>query len=226
MISGNGGSIVKSGAGTLTLSGANSYTGETVVQGGTLVIGRLAQTAAIGEASAGTDVQSGVLVFSYAGGTSPASEVLVLLDAAYDQADKFGAGKLRSTTLLADHLLGWREDATAETVTVLSTLAGDANLDLVVNFDDLLLLAQNYGAADKVWSEGDSNYDGEVNFDDLLATAQHYGMNAFITGGSPLAAEVFLEDWSVALAMVPEPTAMLFSVPIALMAHKRVRRER
>lgn len=60
-------------------------------------------------------------------------------------------------------------------------LAGDANRDKVVNFDDLLILAQNYGTTGKTFSQGNFNYDGggQVNFDDLLLLAQRYGTSVF-----------------------------------------------
>jgi hypothetical protein len=52
-------------------------------------------------------------------------------------------------------------------------LAGDANRDGRVDFDDLLILAQNYGGAGS-FAEGDFDYSGAVNFDDLLLLAQRY----------------------------------------------------
>lgn len=64
-------------------------------------------------------------------------------------------------------------------------LNGDLNLDGTINFDDLLTMAQNYGAATgKRWSQGDVNYDGGVTFDDLLTLAQQYGNSAIsiVTG--------------------------------------------
>jgi hypothetical protein len=56
-------------------------------------------------------------------------------------------------------------------------LSGDVNRDRVVNFDDLLLLAQNYGTSGRTFSQGNFNYstDGAVDFDDLLLLAQRYG---------------------------------------------------
>lgn len=56
-------------------------------------------------------------------------------------------------------------------------MMGDANHDRSVNFDDLLLLAQNYGTNGKTYSAGNFNYstDGAVTFDDLLLLAQRYG---------------------------------------------------
>jgi hypothetical protein len=54
-------------------------------------------------------------------------------------------------------------------------LAADANRDRSVNFDDLVILAQNYGGTGKTFSTGDFNDDGSVGFDDLVMLAQRYG---------------------------------------------------
>lgn len=56
-------------------------------------------------------------------------------------------------------------------------LAGDLNRDRVVDFDDLLIVAQNYGEAGHRYTEGNVDYsqDGLVSFSDLLIVAQQYG---------------------------------------------------
>jgi RHS repeat-associated protein len=55
-------------------------------------------------------------------------------------------------------------------------LADFDNNGAVIQFDDLLILAQNYGRTSGVgYREGDANFDGAVNFDDLLIVAQKYG---------------------------------------------------
>lgn len=59
-------------------------------------------------------------------------------------------------------------------------LAGDANRDHKVGFEDLVLVAQNYNKPG-TFSQGDFDYDGTVEFDDLVILAQRY------TGGSALA---------------------------------------
>lgn len=69
------------------------------------------------------------------------------------------------------------------------TLAGDANLDRAVNFDDLLIVAQNYnaGIGGRTWDQGNFNYNtpdtvaGAVGFDDLLLLAQNYGTSLTTT---------------------------------------------
>ncbi len=56
------------------------------------------------------------------------------------------------------------------------SLAGDVNHDRAVNFDDLLVIAQNYGQSGLTFSQGNVSYDsgGVIDFDDLLLVAQHY----------------------------------------------------
>lgn len=67
-------------------------------------------------------------------------------------------------------------------------LAGDANRDRVVNFDDLVILAQNYGLSGKTFSQGNFNYspNGSVDFDDLVILAQRY--NASVAVVAPILA--------------------------------------
>lgn len=54
-------------------------------------------------------------------------------------------------------------------------LAGDANLDGVVNFNDFLALAKNFGSVDAVWGDGDFNGDESVSFEDFLILAGNFG---------------------------------------------------
>lgn len=58
-------------------------------------------------------------------------------------------------------------------------LAGDANRDRTVNFNDLLIVSQNYGQSNRTFTQGNFNYstDGLVNFNDLLIISQHYGVS-------------------------------------------------
>ena len=55
-------------------------------------------------------------------------------------------------------------------------LAGDANRDRRVDFNDLAILAQNYNTSFRSFTQGNFNYDpaGNVNFDDLALLAQRY----------------------------------------------------
>jgi hypothetical protein len=68
---------------------------------------------------------------------------------------------------------GQQVDASA--VLVRYTLAGDANIDRRVDFDDLLRLAANYNTSGMPYpGRGDFNFSGKVDFDDLLALAANY----------------------------------------------------
>jgi len=60
------------------------------------------------------------------------------------------------------------------------TRNGDANLDSIVIFTDLVTVAKQYGLtgggnAGANWDTGDFDYDGTVGFSDLVALAQNYG---------------------------------------------------
>lgn len=79
---------------------------------------------------------------------------------------------------------------------------GDANLDGIVSFPDLVKVAQNYGGTGKTWLDGDFNYDGTVGFADLVSVAQHYGGPA---PASPEFSSSFDADVARAFASVPEP---------------------
>ena len=57
-------------------------------------------------------------------------------------------------------------------------LPGDASLDGKVAFNDLVILAQNFGSSSATWSTGDFNGDGTVGFDDLVLLSQNYGRGA------------------------------------------------
>jgi hypothetical protein len=92
---------------------------------------------------------------------------------------------------------------------------GDANADGLVDFPDLLVLAQNYGQlAANGWSSGDFDADGLVDFPDLLALAQNYGQSGV----------AFDNDWALAQSMVPEPTSLAVAGAVAAWSLGRRRR--
>lgn len=101
-----------------------------------------------------------------------------------------------------------------EATLVVYTRKGDADLNKVVNFSDLLIVAQNYDPAydpstdPRLWSQGDFTYDGIVNFNDLLALAQNYGATALTDAQIDTLGSTFAADWTLARSLVPEPTTL------------------
>lgn len=108
-------------------------------------------------------------------------------------------------------------------------IAGDANEDGRVGFEDLVALAQNYNTEGRDWTSGDFNADGRVNFDDLVALAQHYGSGAKSDASTlpgTLSADFsadFATDWARAISLVPEPTSMLALGGTALLVGRQSR---
>ena len=92
-----------------------------------------------------------------------------------------GGRGITSSAADAHHTVGFTTSTSADgrvTVTAKYALYGDANLDGKVDFNDLVILAQNYGKTGVFWQDGDFNYDGKVDFADLVKLAQNYGKSA------------------------------------------------
>ncbi len=106
------------------------------------------------------------------------------------------------------------------------TLLGDATLDALVDFNDLVKLAQNYNTTDgtRTWFTGDFTYDGNVDFNDLVKLAQNYN-TALPTEAIPGAPADFGADLAAAFAAVPEPGALsLLGLAACGLAGRRRRR--
>jgi hypothetical protein len=78
-------------------------------------------------------------------------------------------------------------------VLVKYTLAGDAKLDGLVNFDDLVAVVQNFNKSGTDWAHGDFYYGISTNFTDLVAVVQNFnkvltpaGSAGETTGGSEI----------------------------------------
>jgi hypothetical protein len=118
---------------------------------------------------------------------------------------------------------GQTVDATS--VLLRYTLAGDATLDGVVDFNDLVALARNYNlATNSNWTGGDFTYDDVVDFNDLVKLAQNYN-KAMPSDAVPGATAAFKTDLAAAFASVPEPGVGLV-VGIVTMGLARRRRRR
>ena len=61
-----------------------------------------------------------------------------------------------------------------------AALAGDANLDDQVGFDDFLILSANFGQFDTDWTSGNFNGDNTSNFADFLLLSTNFGTQATV----------------------------------------------
>ncbi len=128
----------------------------------------------------------------------------------YLEVARAGHGDLGETTSAA---------ARAFLLAELTRPFGDADRNNAVDFQDLLVLAQNFGGANRSWRQGDFDTDGMVGFDDLLLLAQNYP-----------ASRSFEADWQAARgampeqAAVPEPAAIAAFASGSILAGLRARR--
>jgi hypothetical protein len=138
-------------------------------------------------------------------------------------------GYAEASTLLGPsggNFMGRAVDGTS--VLLRYTLGGDADLNTVVDFNDLAKLAQNYNVTDgnRVWTDGDFTYDGNVDFNDLAKMAQNY--NTFLPSPADIAllggGAAFAEDVARAFAQVPEPGVLsVLGVAAGMLAGRRRR---
>jgi len=99
-------------------------------------------------------------------------------------------------------------------------LLGDANLNGVVDFNDLVLLARNFNQSNKLWPDGDFSLDRVVDFSDLVLLARNYnaalGVGAGGTGS-------FAGDLALFQTQIPEPTTACLVLGAAALLLRRKR---
>ncbi len=64
-------------------------------------------------------------------------------------------------------------------------LAGDATRDRSVNLNDFTVLAANFGASNRVFSQGDFDYSGNVDLNDFTVLASQFGKSLPAPGDAP-----------------------------------------
>jgi hypothetical protein len=116
-------------------------------------------------------------VLDYTGGSTPAAAVKSILTASYySSSNHFASGQIYSSTANAGSGLGWVDNG-ASRVKIAKAIYGDANLDGIVETEDLSRVLTNYDATNRVWNQGDFNYDGAVNVSDLSKVMANYDVS-------------------------------------------------
>jgi hypothetical protein len=115
---------------------------------------------------------------------------------------------------------------TPNSVVVTKTLVGDLTIDGVVDFNDLLGMAENYDTAGGGGAGGDLNGDARTDFADLVMLADQYGSS--LAGGVDVGPilpgelpEAFADEWARATVLVPEPTSLALLPCLVLLAGRR-----
>jgi autotransporter-associated beta strand protein len=208
-------SLAKVGPGLWALKGTNTYTGQTVVAGGTLELGHNAQSCIL--SGSGVDIQVGKVAFDYAGAADPLATIQGLLNYSCDNG-RWDRGQFRDTKAAATGLtLGLYDDTSADTVTVMATYSGDFNLDGVVdNLDRAILYANVFTGT--MWQQGDANGDGVVNGLDRDVWLTHFGLSAPLTGALPASPS--------AMIPAPEPATLALLLCAGIFVLARSRRSR
>ena len=219
--------LVKTGGGTLVITAANTLTGSTSVQQGTLQLANAAalassrivplaggtvslapylQTAVGGLApNAGGLVDLGNGLMTVASGLSP-TDLVTAIKAGRGDGSWTGTSGITSSVAATDvassipRAVGWLDNGDGS-VTAAFAAPGDTNIDWQVDILDagnFLTLGKYDTGLPSTWLDGDFNYDGVVDIQDA---ADFFGTGLYDTGNynTPLGAS--------GIAAVPEPSA-------------------
>jgi hypothetical protein len=162
------------------------------------------------------DLGDAPLVIDYAG-TSPLAGIRAMVRDGRLATSSSGrvVGFIEASTMTATDVFYGRV-VDIDSILLVATIPGDATLDRVVNFRDLLPVARAFGRAG-TWADGDYDLNGQVEFADLLTLAQRYGTSALHADIDLDLHRAFEHDWARARSMVPEPAiALTLSLSLAL----------
>jgi hypothetical protein len=197
-LSGSGG-LTKWGAGTVTLSGSNSYTGITASAAGNLVLTNdginNAHTPVL---TSGADVSGGNLYLDYLGNAAndPAA-----LDPTGFMA-KFVSGLIH-TSKGFQYGAVYIDDTVNGKVKIFADYRGDSNLDASVNTSDFMVLSNHFGQTTTgLWTTGDYNYDGVVNALDFNLVATNFGAPPITPPAAPVLGTLVPGPGSIAVLAI------------------------
>jgi fibronectin-binding autotransporter adhesin len=227
---------------TVTGSAAASPWGILAVDSGNrLVLTANSATSAVNSLQIGTtgvlDMTNNSLAIDYAGEADPVAAIASYLSSGFNGGKWNGTAGIVSSTAAGGGILpilsiGYADGnldsgtaAQANQILIRYTLAGDANLDGMVNFADLLVVAQNFNKTGEDWAKGNFVYSptGLVNFNDLLIVAQNFNKVLTPAGSSFETVGGNVQSLDVTL---PEPGAAALILVSSLGLLPRRRRNR
>jgi hypothetical protein len=160
---------VASGANLVIANPVTINAGVSLVQGGS---GTVTYESAIRFASgASLDVQTAAVTFTGASAATVESQ----LASGFADGTWSGSGIVSSAARQSGGRYALAFADTAAGVNVQYALVGDANLDGIVNGQDLAILAANFGKSSPDWTAGDFNYSGMVGATDFAGLAANFG---------------------------------------------------
>jgi hypothetical protein len=121
------------------------------------------------------DLRNHTLKLSYSG-LSPMSQLVDLVALARDGGLWDGAGITSSLADATQFTVGLCDDSAAQQVTMRFTRYGDADLNGVVDTNDLLTVATHWLQSNVGFAEGDFNFDGVVDSTDMGLLAANWQM--------------------------------------------------
>jgi fibronectin-binding autotransporter adhesin len=237
--------LIKTGAGTLVVDQANTLTGSTSVQGGSLQLangsalaastvvplagGMITLTPLLETTVGGLAPNAGGLVdigsgkVTVASGLSPTDLVTAIVSGRAD-GSWTGTSGITSSVAASDVALsvprsvGWLDNGDG-TVTAAFAAPGDTNIDWQVDVLDagnFLSFGKFDSGLPATWLEGDFNYDGVV---DVLDAADFFGTGLYDAGNYNTAPGA-----AGSVAAVPEPSALALVAAVGVVCGLRMRR--
>lgn len=187
------------------------------------------------------DITNNAITIDYGDGTDPIASIAALITSGYAHGTWTGTGITSSSAQgnSGSYGIGYADSAdpgnpaglASDSIEIMYTLLGDANLDGKVNGIDFDLMAMHFNqAVTDGWDEGDFNYDGKVNGSDFLVLAENFDQaaNQSASAATDLAA---LEAFATANGIeinLPEPASagVMVVVGLAVLRRRRSRPQR
>lgn len=115
------------------------------------------------------DIADDSLTINYGTNSDPASTIASLIDTGYANGTWTGTGIISSAAFAqSSNTTGIGYFDNGSSITIRRTWYGDANLDGVINADDLSLMLLGQSQHTTRWQDGNFNYDTQVNADDWI----------------------------------------------------------